>query len=133
LCGWGSCAAAPAKQASAQVFDDEEPGMAIPPETKVQILRLYHAEKWRCGTIARQVAVHHSTVRRLLAQADLPAIASTRAAQIDAYLPFILQTLAKYPDLTASRLYGMVRERGYRGGVDYFWRLIARHRPRRTV
>lgn len=107
--------------------------MAIPPETKAQILRLYHAEKWRCGTIARQVAVHHSTVRRVLAQADLPAIASTRAAQIDAYLPFILQTLEKYPDLTASRLYGMVRERGYRGGADYFRRLIARHRPRRTV
>jgi transposase len=107
--------------------------MAIPPETKAQILRLYHAEKWRCGTIARQIAVHHSTVRRVLAQAGLPAIASTRATQIDAYLPFILQTLEKYPDLTASRLYGMVRERGYRGGADYFRRLIARHRPRRTV
>lgn len=107
--------------------------MAIPPETKARILRLYHAEKWRCGTIARQLLVHHSTVRRVLAQAGLPAIASTRATQIDAYLPFILQTLEKYPDLTASRLYGMVRERGYRGGVDYFRRLIARHRPRRTV
>jgi IS30 family transposase len=43
--------------------------MAIPPETTAQILRLYHGEKWRCGTIARQLAVHHSTVRRVLAQA----------------------------------------------------------------
>jgi transposase-like protein len=86
------------------VFDDEEPSMAIPPETKAQILRLYHAEKWRCGTIARQLSVHHSTVRRVLAQAGLSAIASTRATQIDTYLPFILQTLEKYPDLTASRL-----------------------------
>ena len=107
--------------------------MAILPETRAQILRLYHAEKWRCGTIARQLSVHHRTVSRVLAQAGLPAIASTRAAQIDAYLPFILQTLEKYPMLTASRLYGMARERGYRGGVDYFRRLIARHRPRRAV
>lgn len=29
--------------------------MAILPETRAQILRLYHAEKWRCGTIARQL------------------------------------------------------------------------------
>lgn len=107
--------------------------MAIPPETTAQILRLYHAEKWRCGTIARQLAVHHSTVRRVLAQAGLPAIASQRAAQIDAYLPFIVQTLEKYPMLTASRLYGMVRERGYVGGADYFRHLIARHRPRRRI
>ncbi len=107
--------------------------MAIPPETKAQILRLYHAEKWRSGTIARQISVHHSTVRRVLAQAGLPAIASQRAAQIDPYLPFIVQTLEKYPTLTASRLHGMVRERGYRGGVDYFRRVVARHRPRRPV
>jgi transposase len=114
--------------------DDEEMAvMAIPPETTARILRLYHAEKWRNGTIARQISVHHSTVRRALAQAGLPAIVSQRAAQIDAYLPFILQTLEKYPTLTATRLYGMVHERGYRGGVDYFRRLIARHRPRRPV
>ena len=69
----------------------------------------------------------------MLAQAGLPAIVSQRAAQIERYLPFILQTLEKYPTLTASRLYGMVRERGYRGGADYFRRLIARHRPRRSV
>lgn len=107
--------------------------MAIPPEMTAQILRLYYAEKWRCGTIARHLLVHHSTVRRVLAQAGLPAIASTRSARIDPYLPFILQTLESYPTLTASRLHAMVCERGYRGGVDYFRRLIARHRPRRPA
>lgn len=107
--------------------------MAIHVETTAQILRLYHAEKWRCGTIARHLAVHHSTVERVLVQAGLPRIASQRAALIDDYLPFILQTLEKYPQLTASRLYGMVRERGYVGGPDYFRRQVARHRPRKAV
>lgn len=107
--------------------------MAISLETTAQILRLYHAEKWRCGTIARQLGVHHSVVERVLAQAGLPRIVSQRAALIDTYLPFILQTLEKYPQLTASRLHGMVCERGYAGGLDYFRRQVARHRPRRPI
>lgn len=111
----------------------EEATVAIHFETTAQILRLYHAEKWRCGTIARHLNVHHSTVERLLAQAGLPRIASQRAALIDDYLPFILQTLEKYPQLTASRLYGMVCERGYVGGPDYFRRQVARHRPRKAA
>ncbi|MES3021668.1 MAG: helix-turn-helix domain-containing protein [Pseudomonadota bacterium] len=57
-----------------------ETAVAIHIETTAQILRLYHAEKWRCGTIARHLGVHHSTVKRVLAQAGLPRIASQRAA-----------------------------------------------------
>ena len=68
---------------------------------------------------------------RVLAQAGLPRIGPpARPSQIDAYLPFIRQTLETFPTLTASRLYGMVRERGYRGSPDHFRHLIACHRPR---
>lgn len=48
---------------------------------------------------------------------------------IDDYLPFILETLKKYPRLTASRLYAMVCERGYSGRSDHFRHLIALQRP----
>jgi len=90
--------------------------MVMPTEIEAQILRYYHAEKWRVGTIAAQLHVHHSVVRRVLAQAGLPRLGPPpRPSQIDAYLPFILQTLEKFPTLTASRLHAMVRERGYRG------------------
>ena len=37
--------------------------MVTPPDIEAQILRYYHAEKWRVGTIARQLRVHHSVVR----------------------------------------------------------------------
>jgi len=105
--------------------------MVTPPAIEAQILRYYHAEKWRVGTIAAQLHVHHSVVRRVLAQAGLPRLGPPpRPSQIDAYLPFILQTLEKFPTLTASRLHGMVRERGYRGSPDHFRHLIACHRPR---
>jgi transposase len=105
--------------------------MVTPPDIEAQILRYYHAEKWTIGTIADQLHVHHSVVRRVLAQAGLPGLGSpVRKSKVDPYLPFIHQTLETFPTLTASRLYGMVRERGYSGRPDHFRHLIACHRPR---
>ncbi len=108
--------------------------MVTPPEIEAQVLRYYHAEKWTAGTIARQLHVHHSVVRRVLAQAGLPRIGVTpRPSRIDAYLPLIRETLEKFPTLTASRLFAMAYERGYRGSPDHFRHLIALHRPRRPA
>lgn len=85
--------------------------MTIPPDLEAQILRYYHVEKWRVGTIARQLHVHHGTVARVLAQAGLPRIGPpARRSQVESYPPFIHQTLEKFPTLTASRLYAMVRD-----------------------
>lgn len=103
----------------------------IPAELEAKILRLFHAEKWTVGTIAKQVEVHHCTVRRVLAQAGQPAgRVSTRPSIADPYVPFIVATLEKYPTLCASRLFAMVRERGYPGRPDHFRSVVARYRPR---
>lgn len=99
-------------------------------QTEAEILRLYHVEKWRVGTIAEQLGVHHDAVRRVLEQNGVPRPRPQRPSRIDAYLPFILETLRRYPKLPASRLYDMCRERGYRGSPDHFRHMIARHRPR---
>jgi transposase len=108
--------------------------MTIPPDLEAQILRYHHVEKWRVGTIARQLHVHSGTVTRVLAQAGLPRIGPpARRSQIEPYLPFIHTTLEKFPTLTASRLFAMVRERGYRGGPDHFRHLVACHRPRQPA
>jgi len=105
--------------------------LAISNEQQAQILRYHHVEKWRVGTIARQLGVHHATVDRVLSQAGLPkAQRPRRPSLIDPYLPFILDTLKQYPTLTASRLYAMVRERGYQGGEDHFRHQISHYRPR---
>ena len=103
----------------------------ISPERQAQVLRLYHAERWRVGTIATQLGMHRDTVARVLAQAGLPQIVPIRRAlKIDPYLPFILETLEQYPKLTATRLYEMVRQRGYEGGSSQFRHLISRFRPK---
>jgi len=100
-------------------------------ELEAEILRLHHAEGWRVGTIARQLQVHYSAVRRVLTQAGIVlAPQRTRPSKLDAYVPFIQDTFTRYPTLRASRLYRMVRERGYAGGPDHFRHLMARYRPR---
>jgi transposase len=105
--------------------------MTVPPEVEAQILRLHHVEKWRRGTIARQLHVHHGTVTRVLAQAGLPRTdPPRRRSKVDPYLPLILETLQKYPQLTASRLFAMVCEHGYNGNPDHFRHVIACLRPR---
>ncbi len=109
----------------------EDSALTISPDIEAKILRYYHVEKWLVGTIAQQLGVHHGTVDRVLSQAGLPkAERPGRASMIDPFLPFIRETLKQFPRLTASRLYAMVRERGYRGGQDHFRHLIAHYRPR---
>ena len=105
--------------------------MTISSELEAKILRYFHVEKWKVGTIARQLGVHHTTVDRVLSQAGLPkAERAQRASMMDPYIPFIRETLDAFPTLTAARLYAMVRERGYAGGPDHFRHLVAHHRPR---
>jgi len=111
--------------------------MTISPDLEAQILRYYHVEKWRVGTIARQLHVHHGTVARVLAQAGLPRIGPpARHSQIEPYLPFIHQTLEKFPTLTASRLYAMVRERAIAAAPitsATSWPVIDRAQPPRPI
>jgi transposase len=105
--------------------------MTIPDELEQQILRLHDVERWRVGTIARQLRVHHSTVRRVLRRASArQAAPPLRVRRIDPYRPFIVQTLAKYPTLTAARLFVMVCERGYQGSASHFRYLVAGMRVR---
>ncbi|MCK7501488.1 MAG: hypothetical protein MZW92_74195 [Comamonadaceae bacterium] len=88
---------------------------------QAEILRLHHSEDWPIGTIARQLRVHHehgAPGARPGGRAAHPR--PLRASMVEPYRPFIAETLAKYPTLRASRLYAMVRERGYPGGPDHF-------------
>lgn len=106
----------------------------IPAELAAKIRRHFHADRWPVGTIARQLGVHHQTVRRALLAEGVPLTAmATRRSKADPFLPFIVQTLTTYPNLRASRLYEMVRERGYDGAPDHFRAIVARHRPRKAA
>lgn len=105
----------------------------ISKELEARIVRLRHVERWRVGTIARQLGIHHGTVTRALARVGSERVRRERPSMIEPFVPFILSVLEKYPKLRASRLYEMVRQRGYTGGPDHFRHLVAHHRPRRPA
>jgi transposase len=103
----------------------------ISSELEAHILRLYHAEHWPPGTIAAQLGIHHDAVERVLEADGLPRSSFLRPSKSDPYIPFILETLKKYPSLTASRLFEMVKARGYSGQPSHFRAIVHRHRPPR--
>ncbi len=107
--------------------------MVIRDEVEAEILRLHHVEKWPTATIAAHLQVHHDVVTRVITTGGAPPARPQRSARIDAYVPFILDSLRRYPGLLSSRLYQMCRERGYRGSQDHFRHMVARHRPPRRV
>ena len=76
--------------------------MTTPDVIAAQVKRLYHAEKWPIGTIAVTLGIHHSAVQRILDQENVIKARRPRLAMIDPYVPFIVATLEKYPQLTAS-------------------------------
>ena len=104
--------------------------MTIAPDLVARILRLHAAEKWRVGTIARQLHVHHDVVRRVLAGNSAGHPWPLRPSRIDPYRPFLLETLTKFPTLTSARLLGMLAERGYVGSASHLRHLVAGMRPR---
>lgn len=107
--------------------------MALSKQRETDVLRYYFAEKWRVGTIARQLGLHHSTVERVIAHAGIPKPERTSVpSMIDPYLPFIVETLAKHPTLSATRIYQMAVERGYPGGASHFRQHVAQLRPKKT-
>lgn len=99
-------------------------------DKRAEILRLFHAEAWKVGTIAVELGVHHDVVDRVLAGEGVPRIRGERHSIVDPYLPFIESTLKEHPRLRASRLFDMCVARGYVGGPDHFRHLVRRLRPR---
>jgi transposase len=106
----------------------------ITPEQHAEIRRLYYGEHWKVGTIAAALGVHHDTVRAAIVN-DAHGVrrGTCRATQLDPYLPVVRDTLAQYPRLRATRLFEMVKGRGYAGSVVQLRRAVRLIRPAATA
>ena len=102
----------------------------ISEQLKGQIRRLYMTEGWRPGTIARQLGIHRATVRKVLRAGEkCPQEKKKRPKMIDGYVETLKGILDKYPDLSASLLFRLIKKRGYRGISDsHFRRIVADYR-----
>jgi transposase len=99
-------------------------------EIEAEIVRLHYAEHWSVGTIAMQMQAHPDVVRRVLGLGEPRVASQLRPRIFEPYRVFIDDTLNRYPTLLATRIYDMVRERGYRGSVRTLRKYIALIRPR---
>ena len=106
----------------------------ITPEQHAEIRRLYYGEHWKVGTIAAALGVHHESVRAAIVN-DTQGVrrGTCRATALDPYLPFVRDTLAQYPRLRATRLFEMVKGRGYAGSVVQLRRAVRLIRPAATA
>jgi transposase len=113
-----------------RVFHDEcEIFPMISPETRAQIRRYFYAEHWKIGTIAHELGVHPDTVRNAIEAGRFRSTQPLRPSLVDPYAEFIRQTLDQHPRLRATRIYQMLRDRGYAGSVVQLRRAVARLRP----
>jgi transposase len=101
----------------------------INPETRVQIRRYFYAEHWKIGTIARELNVHPDAVRHAIESDHFNRVRPLRSAITDPYIEFVRQTLEQHPRLRATRIYQMIRDRGYSGSIVQLRRAVARLRP----
>src|SRR5437868_8868871 len=98
-------------------------------ETRAQIRRYFYADHWKIGTIATELGVHPDAVRKAIESERFVSPQPLRASIVDAYIAFIRLTLEQHPGLRATRVYQMVRDRGYSGSVVQLRRTVARLRP----
>ena len=104
----------------------------IDADLRARIRRLFFAEHWRIGTIADELKVHRDTVERAVEAHRFTRTTGTqvRASIVDPYKPFIAATLEQYPRLRATRLFDMVKSRGYPGSALQIRRYVSKVRPR---
>jgi transposase len=91
----------------------------ITPAMEAEIRRLVLREGFKIETVARQLGVHHSVVRRVIQPEGTPPIAPRPpiASKLDPFKPYIVDRLHDHPELTSTRLLLELKERGYEGGV----------------
>jgi transposase len=81
--------------------------------------------------IARQLGIDRKTVRKYIARGfDPPTYAlRPRPKSTDAFLPYLRERLAAFPELTAVRLWRELRERGFASGYTAVKRAVQDLRP----
>ena len=110
-------------------------------ELVLQIVALFHGGASR-RRIAQSLGISRGTVNKALEQIEQartgttdesPKPPTTRGSQLDAYESMIVDLLARYPDITATRIHEELRKQGYAGGYTILSERVRQLRPRPIV
>lgn len=101
--------------------------------TVLDIVNIKHlaAEGLKAAQIARRLGIHRTTVSKYLQLPEVPARVQRQRVtrKIDPYTGHIQARLARYPELTAERLYREIAQLGYTGSRRSVRRFVAQVRP----
>lgn len=103
--------------------------MTVPREMENEIRVLHYGEHLPVGTIASNLGVHVDVVKRVVGLLEPRTPPSPRPLLVDPVRQFIGETLERYPRLVATRLYDMVKPRGYTGSVRTLREYVKTVRP----
>src|SRR5271167_3532709 len=104
--------------------------MTVSREVESEIRVLFFGEHMPIGTIAAQLGVHEDVVKRVVGLLTPRPQQPPRPRKVDSVRDFIAETLERYPRLRATRLYDMLKPRGYTGAVRTLRRYVSEVRPR---
>lgn len=93
-----------------------------------EIRRCYFVKHWKRGTIATALHVHRDVVTRAIGPLE-PSLRNTSEGLIEEYASFVDETLRQHPRLRATRLFDMLKLRGYCGSVRTLRRYVSHARP----
>jgi transposase len=103
-------------------------------EQHARIRRLYFAEHWKVGTIAAELSIHPDAVKRAIEVERFGTVVrAARPSMLDPFKSLILETLDRHPRLRATRVYEMVRKRGFKGSYKTVRRYVCKVRPAPTT
>ena len=102
------------------------------PEIRGEMRRLVLLHLWKIETVARRFGVHHSTVKRVLRDAEVGELPPIQKSVVDDFKPRIIQRITEAPELSAVRLLEELRQCGYQHGIAVLRRYVAQVRQPRS-
>lgn len=105
----------------------------ISPAQRAEVRRLFFAEHWKLGTITAQLGIHPDAVKAAVGSHTFTNLQHRIGPSVlDPYKLFIRDTLERYPRLRSTRIFDMLRGRGYEGSVKTVRNYVRTVRPRST-
>lgn len=101
----------------------------LPAKVRAEVFRLFHGEHFTMNGIAEALGIHHDTVKRILKTKNFAKARAERASQLDPYIAFIEEVLRDYPGIRSTRIFQMIKDRGYKGKIGILRQRVAEIRP----
>ena len=107
--------------------------MPYTPELIARIRRLHFHEHYTIHAVSKVVDLHRDTVKRILYGDDSPDSGHSRPKLTNPYLSVITEHLENYPSICCTKLFRIMKDRGYCGSYNSLRRAVYPLRKKKKV